>query len=113
MTVTEINDPTWVYHAFCEHNGLLYVGVASDPERRVRQHLYAKPWWRHEVDMVLAELYPSRRQALDVESSAIHNMRPTYNLRGQAPPICLPHEKRPHEPLRGHLRLLDAHGLAV
>lgn len=105
-----LDGPTWVYYAYCSHGGLLYVGVARDVEARVKQHRSDKPWWNLEVDSMLAFIYPTRRQALEVESHAIHVSRPYYNIAGQAGMEALPHEVQPHP--YAELRALDAKGRA-
>lgn len=109
-TESPINGPTWVYYAYCEHDGLLYVGVAGNVERRIAAHRYDKPWWDREVDYVLATLYPTRRQALDVEAHEIKTHRPTHNITGQASTEALPHEVLPH--CSSTLRILDKRGRA-
>jgi hypothetical protein len=61
-----MNDETWVYHCMCSHGATLYVGIANNVRRRLGQHK-RKDWWP-EVDVVIADLYPTRWQAEDVEA---------------------------------------------
>lgn len=82
--VTSLDGPTWLYQAVCEHNGLLYVGIASDLSRRLAQHRATKPWWS-DVDAVVAGLYPSRTAALTVEAGIIGGANPVHNIAGKPP----------------------------
>lgn len=106
--VTQIDEPCWVYYVYCEHGGLLYVGVAADVPRRVQQHRKDKKWWRREVHSLIAYHYPTRRQAFEVEAHSIRTYRPHYNISGVAGPEAMPHEVAPHR--YDTLTVLDARG---
>lgn len=108
--LSPIDGPTWVYAAFCEHNGLLYVGVARDVPARIKQHRKDKPWWRAEVADVVANLYPTRREALAVEAHYIAMSRPLHNIAGQSGMAPHPHEVPPHR--YSDLAFFDARGKA-
>lgn len=73
--------PTWVYHCMCEHHGTLYVGIASDLRKRLRQHRRTKVWWSH-VATVIADRYPSRHEARAVELATIRRTLPPHNIEG-------------------------------
>lgn len=80
---TDLFGTTWVYRCYCDcnHRTLLYVGVAVDVERRLSQHARTKQWWQ-EVDLVMADRYPTRRRALRIESWLIETLSPKYNIVG-------------------------------
>jgi len=82
--------PTYVYRILCSHGLLLYVGVAVDVERRLKQHAATKPWWGH-ARVILTDRYATRFQALKVEAYFITYMRPKHNISGQTPLPNLPH----------------------
>lgn len=90
LNLHAINDATWVYHCFCASGAKLYVGIAKDLIRRLTQHRAAQPWWPH-VDSVVADLYPTRRQALDVEAFYIKQGGRLKNVQGAPPEIAAPH----------------------
>lgn len=92
--------PTWVYQVRCEHEGLLYVGIASDLERRVAQHRSTKDWWA-DVDYVCATLEPTRSAAFALEARMISGLHPPRNIAGK------PHAA-PGRPMSW--RLLDQFG---
>lgn len=100
--------PTWVYFACCSHGAFLYIGVAHDVNKRVRQHRKKKDWWAAEVSDMLAFQYPTRQQALEVEAHYIKHYRPPYNISGQPGPVCMPHEVPPHD--YTELACLDSRG---
>lgn len=75
--------PTWVYELEAEDmwTDVLYVGVAHDLLRRLRQHRFAKPWWP-QVHLVQAVLYATRAEALAMEAMHLNaQRRPLYNLQ--------------------------------
>lgn len=98
--------PTWVYHAFCQHGSLLYVGVAFDLQRRLKQHRLYKAWWP-EVDWIIADLFDNRAEALAQESRVIWHHHPEYNLIGRNPEGC-ECDAPPVQP--GATRMLDRNG---
>lgn len=85
----DFHGPTWVYHCFCVHGSTLYVGIAASVTRRMRQHRATKPWWP-DVDCVVADLYRTRAEALDVEAHYIRwGNQVLHNIAGtlKAPPV--------------------------
>lgn len=78
-----LDSPTWVYHCFCSHNAEIYVGVARDVTRRLREHRARSPWFG-DVDAVIAFLYPTRQHALAIEAHGIRwgNESTLRNRRG-------------------------------
>jgi len=74
-------DATWLYHLESRAAGLLYIGVAWDLDRRLRQHRKTKSWWP-EVYIIASFLYPSRQSALAAEAVGIRCdiSPPIYNI---------------------------------
>lgn len=68
---------TWVYHCMCSHGAVVYVGIANDVGRRLGQHRASKDWWP-DVESVIADRYPTRRQALAVEGHCIKHGNRTH-----------------------------------
>lgn len=77
--------PTWLYIIICEHSAALYVGIATDVERRLDQHWRDKPWWS-DVRGVLAYQLPTREIARQEELRLIRQYRPIYNIEGVPSP---------------------------
>lgn len=71
---------TALYRAFGDAGQLLYVGITNDPERRWREHVGAKPWWKTEVRNIDVEWFDSRTEAAKAESRAVSTEHPMYNL---------------------------------
>lgn len=86
MTVIDfpVPDPTWVYQLYCKHGGLLYVGIAYNLERRLKQHRGDKPWWP-EVAKIDAYQFPTRMAAREAELAAITVRQPFYNVADVEP----------------------------
>jgi predicted GIY-YIG superfamily endonuclease len=82
---------TWVYHCMCSHNALVYVGVAVDVRRRTAEHRGAKDWWPT-VELVIADLYPTRDEALAVERHTIRWGNRIQNINGALQPPTAPHK---------------------
>jgi len=80
------DQPTWVYRLYCEHEMTLYVGIASDLDRRLAQHRATKPWWP-EVAIIEARLLPSRAEARALEATNIAAGAPRYNVSGRRPAV--------------------------
>lgn len=72
---------TYVYRLRAYGGELLYVGVAEDLFRRLKQHMRGKDWWG-EVDTIEFEIWISRALALREESLAIRAETPKYNKIG-------------------------------
>lgn len=102
--VTELNGPTWLYQACCEHGGLMYVGIAVDLDRRIAQHRATKSWWPN-VDHVVGISYESRRLALDIEGRIIRGVHPRHNIAGVRRGAVDPKER--------DWRLLDRFGAVI
>lgn len=77
--------PTWLYQAYCEHQALLYVGIAVDLDRRLQQHRATKLWWPG-VNYVVACQYPTRVEAAQVELNMIRGTLPPHNQAGKSLP---------------------------
>lgn len=78
---------TWLYHLMSRDDGTpLYIGIAGNLSRRLRQHKSTKPWWS-EVWLISAYIYPTRRAALDAEAFGIACpvAPPRYNIHVPRP----------------------------
>jgi predicted GIY-YIG superfamily endonuclease len=71
---------TALYRFRDEHGGLLYVGIAEDPDRRQAEHATRKAWWPEVFDHTV-EWHPTRELALVAEAAAIRTERPRYNIQ--------------------------------
>ncbi|MEU3785236.1 GIY-YIG nuclease family protein [Streptomyces sp900129855] len=72
---------TAVYRLYDEDERLLYVGVASDPRVRFKQHGRDKSWWPR-VTAREIEWFDSREEALKVEARVITRELPLHNDAG-------------------------------
>jgi hypothetical protein len=76
----EITDaPTALYRLYSSTGDLLYVGNTDHLKVRLAAHAKEKPWWP-EVARKTVEWHPSKREAEDAETQAIHAERPAYNI---------------------------------
>lgn len=74
-----------VYRAYDVADALLYVGVTTDPDTRMRNHKARAPWWE-EMTIVDFERFSTVTAAFDAESDAIVSESPLYNSRGERGP---------------------------
>lgn len=54
--------PTTLYRFYDAESALLYVGIATNPGRRFKQHADRQPWWPDVAD-IKVELYASTQDA--------------------------------------------------
>lgn len=73
---------TTLYRLFDRRGMLLYVGVSSNPGRRITQHSGSKDWWS-QVTTTTMEHFITRQMALDAERIAIITERPIHNIAGR------------------------------
>ncbi|MFI7618039.1 GIY-YIG nuclease family protein [Nonomuraea terrae] len=83
---------TTLYRLFGDGGELLYVGIAIDLKKRLRQHICQ--WWWPEVAALRVERHPNRLEALSAEKAAIEAEGPKYNTqhagrRSPAPASCV------------------------
>jgi hypothetical protein len=80
---------TTLYRAFNANGDLLYVGIAGNLGRRLKEH-GAKLWWE-EVTSLTTEHFRSRYAASAAEAVAIRAELPRYNvaLRPEDPPVMV------------------------
>lgn len=71
---------TAVYRLYDANDTLLYVGVATAPDARLKAHSKHKSWWG-DVARTSLDWYPDRETALAAETAAIRSERPKYNVR--------------------------------
>ena len=83
-------EQTFLYRAFCEHGGLLYVGITDNYERRLRQHAFGSEWWPS-TDRITVVRYRTRWSARRAERYVIEHDNPVHNLAG-APLVPSPAE---------------------
>lgn len=85
---------TAVYRFFNPAGTLLYVGVATWPPSRWKQHAREKSWWGDVADKTVT-WYPTRVEAEQAEGVAINTEKPLHNdvipLHGRTepPPVSL------------------------
>lgn len=94
---------TALYRLYDADNRLLYVGIASDPERRWRDHATdrARFWWPL-VTKKEVQWFDSRPQAAEAEIEAIRAEDPRHNSQyGLSPMLALLPPSRPDETPRG------------
>ncbi len=81
--VTVGKNLTWirtaVYVIRDRDHRVLYVGIAANPTKRMRQHAEAKDWWP-DVEHVEAHWFFDRHVACGVEWALIRYLRPLHNL---------------------------------
>lgn len=70
---------TALYRLYDANDGLLYVGITSNPDARWERHALFKSWWTDVTRKHLTWLDGSWREALDTEAATIRAERPTRN----------------------------------
>ncbi|MFD4912816.1 GIY-YIG nuclease family protein [Streptomyces virginiae] len=69
---------TALYRLFDADGVLLYIGIASYPEGRWREHAGTKRWW-HLVDRKTVDWFDTRVEALAEEARATQEESPQYD----------------------------------
>jgi len=72
---------TCLYRLYSSDGTLLYVGVANDPIRRMKEHRANRDWFG-EVAGIRFETHATRREAEDAEAEAIRAEHPRHNIAG-------------------------------
>jgi predicted GIY-YIG superfamily endonuclease len=67
-----------LYRLYDSTDALLYAGISSHPDERLKQHAGDKAWWHHVARQEITWL-DSRAEALKAEAEAMVNERPLYN----------------------------------
>lgn len=67
-----------VYKIFNECGDPLYVGMAANPDERLKQHARSSPFWRDGCYSQI-EWAETRRAALNLEKATIKALRPKHN----------------------------------
>lgn len=91
-------DAYWLYRLWGAGRILLYIGISTDVDRRVKQHRTA--FWGHRIRNVEKELVGSSMgEALRRERSAIHAEKPRFNQNHNvdAPPVDRAREYELHQ----------------
>lgn len=70
---------TALYRLWDAQGGLLYIGIAVDPDVRWRVHRREKTW-SHLVAERVTEWFPDRPAAEAAEAAAISSEKPRYNV---------------------------------
>lgn len=84
-------DRTCLYRFLDDHDRLLYVGVAYNPDTREKQHRSSQRW-APLIDRREDEWFDTRRAALDAETAAIRDESPLFNEAGRPRLPSLPQE---------------------
>lgn len=73
---------TALYRLYDDAGRLLYIGIATDPEKRIKAHRWqeGKKWGR-EIAHHTAEWFERRTQAAIAEAAAIRAELPMHNRR--------------------------------
>lgn len=89
--LTPRRDQTILYRYFNDYGELLYVGITSEPARRMFEHSRHAAWWQSTRGGTFV-VYDSREEALAAEEAAIREERPLFNASGPgiAPPARHP-----------------------
>lgn len=78
---TEVSIPTDLYRCYDADWRLLYVGISYSAIQRFEQHL-RKSEWSGRVSYIEIMRFPSRKEAVNAEKSAIASEFPIYNIDG-------------------------------
>jgi hypothetical protein len=68
----------YVYRFYDHTNGLLYIGRANNPGRRLAEHLAEAPFW-NDVCVMTLERYPTLEEAVAAETRQIQDEEPIHN----------------------------------
>jgi hypothetical protein len=77
--------PTTLYRLYDAAGVLLYVGVATNPGGRLKDHAKGKPWWPDVAD-VRVELYGTTKDTAQAERTAVRAENPKHNVVRFKPP---------------------------
>jgi predicted GIY-YIG superfamily endonuclease len=70
----------FVYRHFNKDDNLLYVGMSTDPQRRLKEHASRSHWYDEIANMTVSKRkYKSFMDALSAETKAIRTEKPKYN----------------------------------
>lgn len=73
-----------VYRHFSNSGELLYVGISTNPFRRLEEHKHRSKWFDL-VSLVTIEHCKTRQQAVVAEAKAIKQEKPKYNIMMNLP----------------------------
>lgn len=76
------DDPHVLYRFVDGLGQLLYVGITKNPAARIRRHGQDQYWWE-QVATIHLQRFGNRRQLRAMESYAIANEHPMYNIQGK------------------------------
>ena len=79
MPAPKEDGPQTLYRMYDAEDRLLYVGMTSRIESRIRQHGKVKSWWPS-VATIRLEQYASRAEAAAAEAEAIRSEQPQFNI---------------------------------
>lgn len=71
--------PTWLYKAYNQSGNLLYVGITSQPTRRMTIHKCKSIWWE-DKEKVTWQIFSSRKSAMQAETFIISSECPVFNV---------------------------------
>ena len=73
---------TGLYRLFDASGTLIYIGIATKPEERIKAHRWEKPKrWRHDIATHSVEWFDTRIEAGIAEKAAIRAELPVHNRR--------------------------------
>lgn len=75
-------EPHYVYRHYDEDDRLVYVGCTINPIARTAAHR-TNSWWFDQVARTRLTVFPDRNYALAVESRAIAEEHPRFNVKGR------------------------------
>jgi predicted GIY-YIG superfamily endonuclease len=78
-----VEGPHTLYRLYDDADRLVYVGLAYDFHKRMKQHA-AKSWWWEQVATYTTEDYPTWREGCDAERWAIVREQPRWNIEHRA-----------------------------
>lgn len=83
MGAAENAERTALYRLYDGDGRLLYVGIAKDPEKRLRAHRWGpdRADWRHDIATQSVEWRDTREEAEAAEIAAIRSELPLHNRR--------------------------------
>lgn len=68
-----------LYRHFSKTGDLLYIGITSRLNIRLREHEKGSPWWG-EISRIEIETFSDRESLIDAEKMAILKEKPLYNI---------------------------------
>ena len=71
--------PTHLYRLFDHAGRLIYIGISTDPSKRLERHKSTQPWADEIARLQVGQVFEARDAAEEAEKIAIQRESPTYN----------------------------------